>query len=624
MQKKFFFCLLMVLPGLILTQTFRSPFDLEFSPDGALLAVSDRTADRVYLIDVEDGSLKKEIKTKDQPLGLAWENPTSIVFAEYGEAKLARINTKKGKVKKRFNVSPKPVGVSVSSKNQTAVVTEFGLGEVCLVDLKSNQLKSRISVKRQPYFSAITPDEKLALIGHLIPGDAATDAFVGSTISLIDMETQKNAGEILLPYGSSNVRKIVVSPDGRWAYVAHTRGKVNLPTSQLERGWVNTNALSIIDLNEETLYATLLLDYVQRGAADPWGVAISPDGHSLYVTLAGVHEIAHIDLKRMHAMLAGDLSGVDLLPSDAKARIAHSVWHEIKKDPAARQQLENELSALYAADLLERYSLGVYGPRGLAVSPDGKMLAVGGYFSGRVLLIDANNMKVMKDISLGKQSKESVIRMGERFFHDGKHSFQHWLSCATCHPDGRADGMNWDLLNDGIGNPKNTKSLVYSHKTPPSMSTGVREDFETAVRAGFTHIQFIVADDSVVTSVEKYIGSLEPESSPYLSRKGKMSKEAKYGKELFQNAGCSNCHPSPLYTDLSKHNVGTRYKLDRTGTFDNPTLLELWRTGPYLHSGAAGDLETMMKKLNIDDQHGSTSDLSQKDIEALIAYLKSL
>jgi len=34
--------------------------------------------------------------------------------------------------------------------------------------------------------------------------------------------------------------------------------------------------------------------------------------------------------------------------------------------------------------------------------------------------------------------------------------------------DARVDGLNWDLLNDGIGTPKDTKKLVLSTKHRPS------------------------------------------------------------------------------------------------------------------------------------------------------------
>ena len=44
------------------------------------------------------------------------------------------------------------------------------------------------------------------------------------------------------------IRQTAVSPDGKWAYAVHTVGRTTLPATQLDRGWVNTNALSIIDL----------------------------------------------------------------------------------------------------------------------------------------------------------------------------------------------------------------------------------------------------------------------------------------------------------------------------------------------------------------------------------------
>lgn len=52
--------------------------------------------------------------------------------------------------------------------------------------------------------------------------------------------------------------------------------------------------------------------------------------------------------------------------------------------------------------------------------------------------------------------------------------------------------MNWDLMNDGVGNSKNCKSLLFSHPTPPSMISGIRETAEHAVRAGFKFIQFLI------------------------------------------------------------------------------------------------------------------------------------
>jgi cytochrome c peroxidase len=306
------------------------------------------------------------------------------------------------------------------------------------------------------------------------------------------------------------------------------------------------------------------------------------------------------------------------------------IWKEIQKDPARRADLVNDLAALYGAGLMHRTPVGGKGPRGASLSPDGKTLAVGVYFAGEVVLADPATGRVAARIPLGQEPKPDEIRLGERHFHDATMCFQHWLSCATCHPeDARADGLNWDLLNDGLGNPKNARSLVLSYKTPPVMSRAVREKMEVAVAAGFRHIQFHQAKDEEIEAVSTYLRSLQPEPSPYRKADGGLTDAAKRGKDLFEGkAGCGACHPSPLYTDCQLYDVGTQYELDKPeeyeGKFDTPTLYELYRTAPYLHSGKAATLKEVLTTFNKDDKHGRTTGLSEKEIADLEAYLLSL
>ena len=92
------------------------------------------------------------------------------------------------------------------------------------------------------------------------------------------------------------------------------------------------------------------------------------------------------------------------------------------------------------------------------------------------------------------------------------------------------DGFNWDLLNDGIGNPKNTKSLLLAYKTPPVMSLGVRTNAEAAVRAGLAHILFTQQPEEVPAAIYEYLKSLKPVPSPHLVH-GKLSKAARRGQK---------------------------------------------------------------------------------------------
>lgn len=208
-------------------------------------------------------------------------------------------------------------------------------------------------------------------------------------------------------------------------------------------------------------------------------------------------------------------------------------------------------------------------------------------------------------------------------FNDASICFQSWQSCASCHPsDARPDALNWDLLNDGLGNPKNTKSLLLAHKTPPAMITGIRQSAEVAVRSGIRYIHFAVRPEEDAAAIDEYLKSLKPVPSPYL-RDGKLSESAKQGRKLFEKAGCANCHEPPLYTDLRKHDVGTGKGLDKDQHFDTPTLIEVWRTAPYLYDGRAVTIEEVLTKFNPDDKHGVTSNLTSEQIKDLAAFVLS-
>lgn len=58
--------------------------------------------------------------------------------------------------------------------------------------------------------------------------------------------------------------------------------------------------------------------------------------------------------------------------------------------------------------------------------------------------------------------------------------------------------------------------------------------------------------------------------------------------------------------------------------FDTPTLIELWRTAPYLHDGRYYILEELFEKGSHGNIKMSIDGLSENEIKQLIDYLKSL
>jgi len=619
---------------------YQSPFDLAFSPDGKMLAVSDRTGASLAILDADTTKISNKVALNGEPTGVAWKADNSAVFvSETGAGTIAEVDPKGAKVNRRFPVDARPIGLAVANKKNLLVVCNDGTDSVSLIDLAAGKEKVKIAGFREPFFACVTPDESLAIVGNRVPAGAASDPQMSASISLVDLDKGAKVADIRLPAGGSCLHKLAVTADGKWLYAVHTVGRTNLPTTQLERGWVNTNALSIIDLPKKEVYATLLLDRPSEGAADPWGLVLSQDNKTAYISLSGVHQLAKIDLETLHKLLAGEVPNPPAATDDPYKRRITGIWLEIKADQKNRAQLVNDLAALYSADLITRVNMSprqswpvpehpaydVSGLRGLDLSSTGK-LATAGYFSGNVLFVDPGNLKAIAAVELGPKVEETVVRRGERTFHDATYCFQHWLSCATCHPDTRADGMNWDLLNDGIGNPKNTKSMVWADRTPPNMALGVRATMEVAAAAGFKHILFRQVDQSDLDATIAYLRSLEPIKSPYLEN-GKLSAKAEQGKKIYEdpNVGCATCHPGPLLTTMKLYDVGTTGALDRGAKdFDTPTLIELWKTPPFLHDGSAATLMDVLTTSNKGDKHGKTSQLSQEQKEALVAYLLSL
>ena len=82
---------------------------------------------------------------------------------------------------------------------------------------------------------------------------------------------------------------------------------------------------------------------------------------------------------------------------------------------------------------------------------------------------------------------------------------------------------------------------------------------------------------------------------------------------------------SGLFTDLHPHDVGTRAAYDGPADkFYTPTLIEVWRTAPYLHTGSAGAIRDVLTTCNADGRHGDMSGLSSQEIDDLCEYVLSL
>jgi len=600
---------------------YLSPQALVSSENENLLYVAHGSAKQVAVFNTRSCKVIKTIALPAEPTGLELTADGKYLYVTCSAPKgcVCVIETDTNRIIKTIPVGHGPRSPVLSPDGKMLYVCNRFSSEVSVISTKENKRVAGINVLREPFAAGITPDGKWLYVGNHLPDGPANAESVASKVSIINAKTMDVDVSVSLPNGSTGLRGLAVSPDGRYVYVTHILARYTLPTTQLERGWMNTNALSIIDVSNKELLDTVLLDDVDYGAANPWGVCCTKDGKYVCVTHAGTGELSVVDVAALLDKIKNYQS------NDKKARGRTERQDELggygSTLPAFPTGISNELSFLYG--IRHRVKLRGKGPRALAIV--GSKVYVAEYFTDSITLVDLNKRPGYETValSLGPTRRMSEKRRGEMLFNDASICFQQWQSCASCHPGrGRVDGLNWDLLNDGIGNPKNTKSLLLAHETPPAMITGVRDRAEAAVRTGIKHILFAVRPDEDALAIDEYLKSLKPLLSPYLV-KGRLSKSAKRGRKIFEKAGCASCHKGPLSTDLQKYNVGIGEGRDKDREFDTPTLVEIWRTAPYLYDGRAATIEEVLTKYNPGDKHGVTSNLTRNEISDLAEFVLS-
>jgi hypothetical protein len=359
-----------------------------------------------------------------------------------------------------------PVAVAALPGGRWAVACQQA-GVVAIVDPGTDAVVAQMPAGRQPVSVATVGDA--LIVGNLIPDTAATDPAHAATVHAGPL-----AGPLVrihLPVGSTGVRGVAAIPGTSLAVVVHMVGHTGMVVTHTDRGWMAHAAATLVDVRTGQIETSIPLDLPDHGAADPWGVVVA-DGRA-WITAVGGQRLVSVDLSYR--------PGPDTPLSDGARRGA------VRHRPLL-------------ADLP--------GPRGIARGSDGR-IAIAAAYAGAVGILDPEGGSTTR-IVLGDPALGDPERMGAFLFHDAATGFQGWLSCATCHPDSRSDGLTWDLLNDGVGNPKNVRTMWGAADRAPMMALGVRADPPTAVRAGFRFVRFHEPHETQVDAVLAYVRALQP------------------------------------------------------------------------------------------------------------------
>jgi DNA-binding beta-propeller fold protein YncE/mono/diheme cytochrome c family protein len=573
---------------------YKSPLGVAVDQTGERAYVALSTAGKVAEVELRAGKVLREVAVGKGPCDLALRDGALFVVCE-GEDRLVRLDRKTLTVSGRWPTGQAPNGVAVLPESERVYVTCRDARTLQAIDLKTGQAAS-VALPGWPERVLPHRDAKYPYLLVLCsaPGEAL--------ISLVDSRPPLRVVQTSKLPGVSNPRGLA-SKQGTTSFVlvTHQKPRTRVPATQLAQGWVFTNAVSSfspwgVDTQLGGDNRAKLLDDPLRAHADPADVVLTPDYRHAFVACAGADAVLALRTDRFVSANYGPVS---------------FAGHDQGRDDLA-------LTRRY---VVARLATGA-NPRRLALSGDGRTLVVSNHLADSLTVIDATSLRVLRHVPLGGPAADAA-RRGEVLFHSGRLTFQGQFSCASCHPGGGSDGLNWDLPRDGVGNFLNTRALLGVRDTAPYGWHGSSPTLADRVAGTLRTLQRHEPQGTEVGDLVAYLRTLDPPRS--LPRRGADAGAEARGRALFAGkARCAVCHRGHALHDEALHDVGTKVAGDRQGRFDTPSLRGLGRTAPYLHHGRARTLEEVFTRYNPQQRHGSAHLLSAQELADLVAYLKGL
>jgi DNA-binding beta-propeller fold protein YncE len=572
-----------------------TPSQVMILPDGRLLVTVRDQSQLLVLHPAEDATLSRgcAVATKAEPIAMARAPASSaggtlLVTAGWGRA-LEAFDLSLSK-KASVDLPREPRQVVVADDGKIAFVSHAVGGRMSVVDLETMRALPTIALRsipgmagddEGPFNLARSVSNAVDSVETSQPGE---DGVMGGSQGYSLVKSRAPKGRLLVPQvlvnpGDPQDRGQGIGPEhgmlaGTNVTVIDAGTRRVLPTSASA---ASTEAILLDERgrfgNQETPVAPCIL---------PRGAAVDAVSGTLFVACLG-----------------------------ADAVVAY---------PAA--------SADPASFEVHRWEVGS-GPTGLAMDEDNGRLVVWSQFERSVELLSLAQMdEVLPDgerpkrdripLTRPKTQPELAVLLGRNIFHsvaDIRISSS-GLACASCHPDGRDDGMTWSTPQG----PRRTVVIAgrLAGSEPygwtgasPTLEDHLRMEFERLAGQGLKNVQ--------LDALTAYVASLPPPPRE-APAKGPL---AGAGEELFRSSktGCNGCHARGG-SDKKAHDVGSKTATDRKAAFDTPSLRFLSGRDRFFHDGRFATLRDLLTSSHGKDGKGPR--LEPAEVESLEAYLKTL
>lgn len=594
----------------------KSSGSIAISLDDSTLFVADADHDRLTVIDARSREVLEHIAVGKRPERVLVGPSGEVFVSNRGSRSVARLAPGGRMVEATGEVGAEPVGMSLSADGSRLLVANSMSGTVSVLDARTLTPVSEVQVGGQPWAVTALPDGRRAYVSD----------FIGGAVKLLDLSARRVLSTVSLeqPPGAecrfgttpgrtpAQAADVVLSPDGERAYVAHVQSRTRTE-GRASLAFAVAPALSTIS----TRSSTRLQEPVEDFESPDFPASILAT--NLDESCRNVRGGPGMDAP---SSLVVDGSGEWIFVADHNSNAVAVV-------SAVRRQDER-----YRVPERGIYDVVRVGsrPTGIAVSSDLLTAYVHNALDYTVSVVENREGRLfeMDKVSFAASELPPAVERGRKLFYSAVDPRMTQVelggvSCSSCHPDGRTDGLTWVLpapaetgstwsWSTATLPPRNSQALWGLSATAPYHWEGVLADLPAFSTRMVSQMGGRGLSQADLSDLAAYLETIPAPDNPGV-RAGEA--ELLLGAEIF-GARCSSCHSGAARTD------GLRHPTTESIQLDTPSLRGVFATPPYLHDGSARSLREVFLGPRFTIEAHSQRSLSETQARALEAYLRTL
>lgn len=561
--------------------TLRRPSALCVNHSGSKLFTANRDSGTVSVVDCDSLEVIDEIAVGGQPsdlLAVQDGKRDAIIVLDAADSQLLVLRQRGGDwvVSSRVAVADHPVRCIANQAGDRLYVASLWSRAISVFSIEDLRVEpiAKTRLPFEPRELCLSSDGKRLIVASAFSGQIATanaDDLQSVKMHLLRAHNIRglavnSRNELLITCQHLNPIAHSTRDDVHWGNMISNL-LLKVPCEELSSATGNIDAFCIAEQLGEP----------GNAAGDPGAIAMGPDG-AIAVLLSGVDEVAMGNVQ----------SGIG------------------RRIPT--------------------------GKRPVAAVSLGQRLFVANQFSDSLTVFDWTQSEEAStsSVMLGPQPDLAEAQIGEQLFFDSRLALDGWMSCHSCHTDGHTNGQKNDNLSDGsYGAAKQVLSLLGVGETGPwGWNGSVSTLHDQVVNSIENTMRGKSPNPSQVNALVAYMNQLAPPTpanSTYNSMidfdvaKSNNAELVARGQKLFRSNDCVRCHVPPTFTSPKVYDVGLTDTVGHT-KFNPPSLRGVRYRSSLFHDGRASSLEELLSSY----RHQLASTLDDRDIAALVAYLKSL